>query len=130
MGAERRPESGRSLHLVTMLTPHAAAHLAEYQGPLLASGIMVWQKYAYMILGGAASMEGAGPQKLKWEARAFGNYNEQFPLVMVALWMHALFYNPIDAVHIGYAYVAFRFAYIIIWLLDWSNHKDQPFPNS
>merc|ERR1711977_19618 len=62
----------------------------------------------------------------KFADRAFGNYNEQFALFMLAMWSHAFFVDPDMASYFGYLYVFLRLAYIIIWMLDSDVSKPKP----
>merc|ERR1712159_411669 len=98
---------------------------APYQGVILCTGCVIYQKYMYMLLG--ANKEAIpGKAYSKWADRAFGNYNEQFALFTISLWAHALFVNPDHAAIFGFVYVFLRFAYIIIWLFDSDASKPKP----
>ena len=49
--------------------------------------------------------------------RAFGNLHEQSIIFLVSLWMHALFVDVPTAAMLGWAWLGFRFSYVVIWSL-------------
>lgn len=93
----------------------------EYAGVVLVTGIMIVQMYVFMQLGGTSKMvktENPKKSQIQWASRAFGNFNEQFPLIVSSLWLHAVFMSPHDAMLLGYAYIGFRTLYPIVWALS------------
>jgi len=89
---------------------------AHFSSVVLVTCIVILQKYCYMLLGAGLKESKSSAQK-HWAARAFGNYGEQFPLFMTALWMYAIFVSPDNATKLGFAYIIFRVLYVLVWLV-------------
>lgn len=73
--------------------------------------------YIFMQLGPSAALTGKVAEQVEWGRRAFGNLHEQSVIFLPALWMHALFTNVSEAAMLGWAYLAFRALYPILWAI-------------
>merc|ERR1712096_306098 len=70
-----------------------------------------------MQLGPSAGMSGKSEAQQTMGKRAFGNLHEQSIAFLVALWSHALFLDVDGAARMGWAYLALRAFYPVIWCL-------------
>lgn len=77
-----------------------------------------WTLMAYTImpLGAAASLGGHSKGQANWGSRAFLNMMEQAPVFLSSLWMCAVFVSADVAATLGWAYLALRALYPLIWL--------------
>lgn len=60
---------------------------------------------------------GYSDKQIRMGERAFGNLHEQSIMFLVSLWMHALFVDVSTAASLGWAWLAFRLSYVVIWAL-------------
>merc|ERR1711939_661250 len=74
--------------------------------------------YVFMQMKPSAAMSGKSVGQQNWGERAFGNLNEQSPMFLVAIWLHALFVSPDNAATLGWVYLALRILYVMIWMFS------------
>lgn len=84
---------------------------------ILVTGAWALMYYVFLILGPSARLNGFNAAQTRWGERAFGNLHEQSVALLPALWLHALFTSVPEAATMGWAYLAFRALYPIIWAI-------------
>ncbi|KAG8465861.1 hypothetical protein KFE25_005431 [Diacronema lutheri] len=94
-----------------------ASDMSRLAGVVAVSGVFFYMYYAFMQLGPSARMSNKSEAQVQWGSRAFGNLHEQAPTFLLALWSHALFVSPDSAAALGAAWLVFRAAYPILWML-------------
>lgn len=96
-------------------TPGADA--SAYKGVVAVSGVFFYMYYAFMQLGPSARMSKLSEAQVQWGSRVFGNLHEQAPAFLLALWSYALFIGPDGATELGAAWLVFRAAYPLCWMV-------------
>jgi len=70
-----------------------------------------------MPLGPLASVKKCSEGQQKWGNRSFLNMQEQAVLFMSSLWLYAVFVSATGAAELGWAYLALRSTYPVVWMV-------------
>jgi hypothetical protein len=93
--------------------------VADLKRTALVTSALVFLAMNFMPLGPTTGLDkvSASEPHRQWGHRSFLNTMEQLPLILAALWTHAIFVSVETATTLGWVYVFFRACYPMVWLV-------------